>query len=201
MENVLRKYHIDIINENKVLLVEARLVGNLLEIINIRSSISSFSQDERCLLYRKDITGFFQKTICLTEKGFFKLICLSRKPTAVKIATELGLYVKHKYVVPEISFVNNIKRAFNSETIICQYRVDKFLIDLYFPEYNLVIEFDEVIHKFNINKDKIRQDYITDKIKSEFIRIGEKDNIFDSINIIRTFINKTMTSRNTLNLT
>ena len=188
MQNALSKYNISIINKNGLLLVEARLVSKLLKLTNIAVSISSFSQDEKCLLNREDSIGRIQETICLTEKGFFKLICSSRKLMAVEIASELGLYVKHKYVVPEISFINNIKKAFFSENIICQYRVDKFFIDLYFPDYNLAIEFDEIKHKFNIEKDKIRQDYITNKLNTKFIRIKEKDNIFESINKIRTSI-------------
>ena len=164
MQNILNKYNINIINQNGILLIEAKSVEKLLKLTNIRTSIVSFVQDEKCLLDRKDNIGRIQKTICLTEKGFFKLICLSRKPIAVEIAHELGLYVKHKYVPAEISFINNIQSAFYGEKMVCQYRVDTFRIDLYFPDYNLAIEFDEIEHKFKTKKIKLDKTTYTIKL-------------------------------------
>jgi very-short-patch-repair endonuclease len=58
---------------------------------------------------------------------------------------------------------------------------------LYIPKYNLCIEFDENQHKYNLENDKKRQKYITEKLKCNFLRINENDNIFDSINKILHF--------------
>ena len=184
MENILKQNNIDVIQENNRLLVECRLVGNLLGLSNINVSIQHFDEDEKCLLNRKDKRNAIQPTMCLTEKGFQKLICSSRKPKAVLIANELGLNISHKYVVPETSFIINIKKAFNGEDIITQFSVEQYNIDLYFPKYNLAIEFDELKHKFTQKQDKLRQDYIILKLNCRFERIKEDDDIFVSINRI-----------------
>lgn len=184
MESILKRFNIEIIKENNQIYVECRLIGNLLELSNIRSSTNSFSSNEKCLLNRKDKQGSFQLTMCFTEKGFLKLICSSRKPTAVLIANELGLNVTHKYVVPETSFIINIKKAFQGEDMITQYPIDKYNIDLYFPKYKLAIEFDELKHKFTQKQDKLRQEYIISKLNCRFERIKENEDIFISINKI-----------------
>ena len=183
MEGILKQYNINTIKENNQILVASKDIGTLLEIVNIRTSIIGYSGDEKCLLYKKT-NGGNQTILCLTEKGFFKLICFSRKSTAVLIANQLGLNVTHKYVVPEISFIINIKQAFLGEIITTQFPVDKYNIDLYFPKYKLAIEFDEFRHKFTQKQDKLRQEYIISKLNCRFERIKEDENIFISINRI-----------------
>lgn len=190
MEIIIKRYNIDIIKENNQIYVEARLIGKLLEMVNINVSISSFSTEEKCLLYRKDKQGHIQKTSCLTEKGFKKIICSSRKPMAVLIANELGLNVTHKYVVPETSFIISIKKAFDGEDMITQYAIDQYNIDLYFPKYKLAIEFDELKHNYKQKQDKLRQEYIISKLNCRFERIKEDDDIFIGINKIFTIIKK-----------
>jgi very-short-patch-repair endonuclease len=193
MEKTLKRYNIEIIKEHNQLFVECKLLENLLELSNIHVSINAFSPDEKCSLKRKDISGRFQQMIYLTEKGFLKLICSSRKPKAVLIANELNLNVTHKYVVPETTFIMNIKQAFEGENMITQYQVDKYNIDLYFPKYKLAIEFDEFKHKFTQKQDKLRQDYIISKLNCRFERIKEGENIFISINrIFKIIINKSL---------
>ena len=105
MDTILQRHNIDIIKKNDNLYVECRLLGSLLGLSNILVSINSFSSDEKTLLNRRDSSCRMQKTSCLTEKGFKKLLCCSRKPMAVLIATELGLDINHKYVAPETSFL------------------------------------------------------------------------------------------------
>lgn len=101
MEGILKRYNIEIIKQNNQIYVESNILATFLEMGNIRSSVIVYSSDEKCLLNKKDKRGCIQKTSCLTEKGFKKFICSSRKPKAVLIANELGLNVTHKYVVPE----------------------------------------------------------------------------------------------------
>jgi prophage antirepressor-like protein len=62
-------------------LFHAKQLGNLLEIINIRNSISDFTDDER-VVHKCDTLGGIQKTIFLTEIGLYKLLGRSRKPIA-----------------------------------------------------------------------------------------------------------------------
>lgn len=187
MQNIMNKYNIDVIEKNGVLLTPAKNIGKLLNLSDIKSSMRGFLDDERCILKVQTNSGI-QPKIHLTEKGFLKLICLSRKPISIEIAKELGLYVTYKCVPLEISFLNNIKLAFYGENMIFQYKVHSFLIDLYFSDYNLAVEYDENSHKFNTKKDTVREEYICSVINCSFIRIKEDDNIFESINKIRLFL-------------
>lgn len=187
MERILKQHKIDIINKDNKIYVEADKFGKLLEMSNIKTSTTNFLNDELCLLYI-ETKGGIQKKRCLTEKGFKKFICSSRKPMAVLIANELGLNISHKYIVPETSFIINIKKAFDGEDMITQYSVDQYKIDLYFTKYKLAIEFDELRHKFTQKEDKLRQEYIISKLNCKFERIKEDDDIFISINRIFKFI-------------
>lgn len=187
MERILKRHKIDIINKDNKIYVEEDKFGKLLEMSNIKTSTTNFLNDELCLLYI-ETKGGIQKKRCLTEKGFKKFICSSRKPIAVLIANELGLNISHKYIVPETSFIIMIKKAFDGEDMITQYLVDQYKIDLYFTKYKLAIEFDELRHNFTQKEDKLRQEYIISKLNCRFERIKEDDDIFISINRIFKFI-------------
>ncbi|NMB18431.1 MAG: DUF559 domain-containing protein [Erysipelothrix sp.] len=54
-----------------------------------------------------------------------------------------------------------------------QYKVDKYIVDFYIPQLELVIEYDEKHHKKQIKDDKIRQEYIEEKLGVQFIRVNE----------------------------
>jgi|SRR5690625_1283233 len=54
-----------------------------------------------------------------------------------------------------------------------QYKVDNYIVDFYIPQLELVIEYDEKHHKKQIKDDKIRQEYIEEKLGVQFIRVNE----------------------------
>lgn len=60
-------------------LFNAKQIGNILEIINIRDSISDFADDEK-IIDLTDTPSGIQKTLFLTEIGLYKLLGRSRKP-------------------------------------------------------------------------------------------------------------------------
>ena len=143
MEEIFKENNIQLSKYNDILYIESGVIGKFLELTNIRTSIAKYNDDEKFYLYLKDKCGIIQKTSCLTEKGIKKLLCLSRKPKAILIANKLGINIDHKYVPSEITFILNIKQAFDGELILTQYPVDKYKVDLYFPKFNIAIEFDE----------------------------------------------------------
>lgn len=51
--------------------------------------------------------------------------------------------------------------------------MDKYIVDFYIPQLELVIEYDEKHHKKQIKDDKIRQEYIEEKLGVQFIRVNE----------------------------
>lgn len=58
-----------------------------------------------------------------------------------------------------------------------QYPVYNYRIDFYLPEYNLAIEYDELRHKSQVDKDKVRQFQIEAKLNCTFLRIEEGQEI------------------------
>lgn len=83
--------------------------------------------------------------------------------------------------------------------MIEQYPVDLYRIDIYIPEINLAIEYDEDRHKRQEKEDKERQEYIISVLKCTFMRIPEKYDIFDVIHkIFNIYRKKIKDSRNFL---
>lgn len=76
-----KEHNITIIWDNGKPLFRASEIGNILEIKNIRSTISDFDDDERCvdIIYT---TFGPRENIFLTECGLYKLLMISRKPIA-----------------------------------------------------------------------------------------------------------------------
>lgn len=187
-----KDFNVKILTEEKdnkkiYYLFKAADIGKVLGIKNMRSSIQDFNNEESIIRNTYTIGGN-QKTLFLTEKGIKRLICSSRKVEAVKFAIKLGINVNYKYVASEISFIIAIKKAFKGEDIQLQYPIDKYRLDLYFPEYKLAIEFDENSHRYRNPQDLARERFIKEKINCNFIRIKEKSDIFDNINEIYNYI-------------
>ena len=94
----------------------------------------------------------------------------------------------------EQTIINSIKNIFEGENIQTQYSVLGYRIDLYFHEYKLAIEVDELGHtNRNINNEIERQKALEKELNCVFIRINpdEKDfNIFKEINKIHRHIKK-----------
>ena len=94
----------------------------------------------------------------------------------------------------EQTIINSIKDTFEGENIQTQYSVLGYRIDLYFHEYKLAIEVDELGHtNRNINNEIERQKALEKELICIFIRINpdEKDfHIFKEISKIHRHIKK-----------
>ena len=90
--------------------------------------------------------------------------------------------------------LQSIKDAFEGENMQTQYSVLGYKIDLYFHEYKLAIEVDELGHNDrNIDYEIQRQKAIEKELGCVFIRINpdeENFNIFKTINEIYRHIKK-----------
>ena len=94
----------------------------------------------------------------------------------------------------EQTIINSIKDTFEGENIQTQYSVLGYRIGLYFHEYKLANEVDELGDtNRNINNEIERQKALEKELNCIFIRINpdEKDfNIFKEINKIHRLIKK-----------
>ena len=90
--------------------------------------------------------------------------------------------------------LESIKDAIERENMQTQYSVLGYKIDLYFHEYKLAIEVDELGHNDrNIDYEIQRQKAIEKELGCVFIRINpdeENFNIFKAINEIYRYIKK-----------
>jgi very-short-patch-repair endonuclease len=158
-------------------LIRASDVGLVLDITKIRNTIQDYDITEKVELI-VETAGGPQKVTFLTSRGIKKVICKSRKPKAIKFAKMINLNIYDTFYIPfEISFVNFLQKIYSSEKLIHQYTIGKYKIDLYLPDYNLVIECDEHFHIFQKEEDIKREKYIKDKLNCTFIRfIQSKSN-------------------------
>ena len=94
----------------------------------------------------------------------------------------------------EQTVINSIKDAFEGENMQTQYSVLGYRIDLYFHEYKLAIEVDELGHNDrNIDYEIQRQRALEKKLDCVFIRINpdvQDLNICKEINKMHRHINQ-----------
>ena len=123
-----------------------------------------------------------------------KIIMDCRTDKSCSLKKNLGFKLHDVIDTKEQTIINSIKSAFEGENIQTQYRVLGYRIDLYFHEYKLAIEVDELGHADrNINNEIERQKALEKEINCVFIRINphEKDfNIFKEISKIHKHIKK-----------
>ena len=81
---------------------------------------------------------------------------LDKKDQRQNSRTLLGFKENEVYERKKYSIVKRIKKIFKKQTIIGQYRVEKYFIDLFFPVRILGIEIDEngLLDRLEIKKQK-----------------------------------------------
>ena len=118
--------------------------------------------------------------------------CRTDEPCSLK--RNLGFNLHDVINAKKQTILRSIKNAFEGEDMQTQYTVIGYRIDLYFHEYKLAIEVDELGHtNRNINNEIERQKALEKELNCVFIRINpdEKDfNIFKEINKIHRHIKK-----------
>lgn len=186
-------YEIKIVNIDDKTFYRASDISSILMIKNIHSSIVNVKSSEKFLLKSKT-KGGKQSVLYLSNDAIKQIVSKSRSALAPKLAKALGFDILNTYVYStESDTIEKIMESFKGEKMITQYVVGNYKIDLYFPDYKLAIECDEIYHQKNIvsTKDTHRQEYIENKLNCKFIRFApsNKDfNIFQIINQIYTHI-------------
>ena len=170
-------------------------IGYILKLENVRGSIIKYDSTEKhYIVCDSSISkGKNRQTyVHLSHKGLEKLLFSSRSDEVIKLVELMGIQSVRKWFPSiENDTMLNIIEAFKCENIKRQYVCDKYRIDLYFIDYNIAVECDELQHNVKINKqhDLLREDFIKRKLKCEFIRFKpyEKDfNIFELIGKIHS---------------
>lgn len=149
------------------------------------------------------------KNVYLLSESGYRILCniFEDATISIKVLTEYfdsstGVVIfaeKRK----EILFRKEVDKIFDGLCTVCtQYNVDGYKIDLYIPELNVAIEFDENAHSNRTKEDKERQIYIEDKLACKFIRIKETEDYASAVNVIlkTLFGERGMTERDILKL-
>lgn len=166
--------------------------GLLLNIRNMRSSCINID-DEFKTSFICMTKGDLQSCNFLNKEGVIHLLQRSRSLKARLAAKEFGVVNHVRFANAEAHFLEQIWSVFQCESMIHQYSVKGkygvYKIDLYFPQYNLAIECDELAHsrvKNQIN-DKVREEDIKTSIGCTFIRFSpSKEASFDILCTIRS---------------
>ena len=132
-------------------------IGKIVRIKNIREN-TLLCNDK---ISSKTITnGGIQDLTYITYIGLLKILTKSRKKSSYEFANAIGIDIKSiSFACIEASSIEHIFTTFKGEEIIEQYKIDNYIIDLYFPKYKLAIECDEKGHNILTNKlkDVIRE--------------------------------------------
>ena len=188
-EKIQQYYKCHIIHNDSAPYILFKLVdiGSILNMKNI--NVLKFSEDESQIIKVKTITGNHPAKF-ITIFGLYKLVSRSRKQEVIDFCNTIGIDQHlNFYCKIETETLYNIRKCFRDEEMISQYKVNKYFIDLYFPEYKLAIECDETQHNVITNKlkDIEREIIIKNNLDCTFIRYKpfDKDfNVFDVINQI-----------------
>jgi very-short-patch-repair endonuclease len=90
------------------------------------------------------------KTILLTRDGVIEILLKTRKlitPDVELLLKQFGIKTTNrKCLTKEQNTLSDISKIFKIEKIETQYPVGKYFLDMYFPEYKLIVECDELGH-------------------------------------------------------
>lgn len=166
-------------------------VGRLLQITNIRSTARC---DDK-ILVKCDTNGGKQLKSFINYNVLCKLLVKSRKPAVIDVCHTINFDINSKvYTCIEADTIKSIMEAFHGEQIKTQHRIGKYMVDLYFPDYNIIVECDEIHHKSFIQNDVDRENEIKKLCEGcVFIRYEPQSlgfNIFRVINRIYNTIRR-----------
>jgi hypothetical protein len=182
-------FNIIISDEEPYTLYSANDLAKKLNMTSIRSIIRNYDATEKYKV-NSHTNGGNQDLIFITYNGLLKLLTKSRKPNVIDFCKICNIDLTlHKFICIEADTIKCILDAYHGKTMILQYRIDNYIIDLYFPEYKLAIECYE--NHCDIIGDTEREEFIKNKLDCKFIRYKPyaKDfNIFKVINQINRSI-------------
>jgi len=189
-KDLLENYKIEIIfNEEKpYTLYKLSDIAKIFKISHISHITSQIKNSEKNYL-KINTKGGPQNVVFINYNTFLKFISRTRKPELINFCNKLSINL-YNNIFPciESETTNYIIKSFETEEILTQYKVDKYILDIYFPEYLLIVECDENHH----NNNYIKKNDLKLLIKScFFIRYSpfEKNfNIFKLINEIYSYI-------------
>ena len=125
-----------------------------------------------------------QNTIYINRHGVMSLILKSKLPKSVAVAEKCGVHINHKYLRKETEIILSIQEFLTTLNISFEFQktISSYRIDLYIPEYKIVIEIDEEGHKDRCVKyERKREQIIQDKLECSFLRFNPDAKTFSLV--------------------
>ena len=127
-----------------------------------------------------------KKHTLLNENAVKRILCKSRKPASIKLAKEMGIDVYNsKFECVESETLRAIKKTFKGVKMIEQFAIGNYLIDLYFPDFKIAVECDEMGHcDRNVKYEEKRQCEIESQLNCKFVRYNPHSSDFNLFTLI-----------------
>ena len=138
------------------------------------------------------------RVILITRDGAIELLIKTRKrltPDVLHIFKEFGIdTTNRKCLTKEQQTLSAIANAFKTEKIEDQFKVGSYYLDMYFPEYKIVVECDENGHADRKPyKERERMDYVNKEFDiddTHWMRYNPDEHDFDISKIIGRIYNR-----------
>lgn len=163
------KRGIDVINIKENNLVRDLIESGFLSQPQVNASDSIYLLSEK---------GYMILNQIVEESSIAKKVLVEYFKSDIK---EFALIANRKEIMFKLSVEEVLEDICN---VLSQYYVKGYFIDIYLPEYNLAIEFDEEYHKNQQKEDLIRQDEIEEELGCKFIRVSEDEKLEIGLNKI-----------------
>jgi transposase-like protein/very-short-patch-repair endonuclease len=132
------------------------------------------------------------KTILITRDGAIEILIKTRKrisPDVLYILKKFNIdTTNRKCLTKEQQTLTSIANTFKTEKFEDQYKIGKYYLDLYFPEYKIVVECDENGHADRKpENERERMDFVNKKLDiddSNWIRFNPDEHDFDMSKVI-----------------
>lgn len=161
-------------------LLDLKIIDNINQLLQIGYSKQSISNSKH--IY------------CLSEKGYIKYFSLIRNKNDNIFKDVVTKYFKNNnenvygfIQNKEIRFRNQLSTILNKFNVKClfQYIVQQYRIDIYLPEFNIAIEYDENKHKYyTYEEQELREQNIKDVLGCKFIRVTDEYSIDEAVSIV-----------------
>lgn len=190
------KEKVEVIELEGKILFNARDVGKILDISNVRHPICKMNNEQVILLKNSMVQNLHFRKLAnrgenfLTKDGIYKLISVSNKMT-YKRKVELLNFFKIEKTAPlferkECLFIQQLEEFLSEYNLegVKQYSILNYKIDYYIPQLKLAIEYDENNHdKYSYKAQEGRQKQIEKELGCKFVRLS--DNCSDLKNIAK----------------
>jgi len=177
----------------------AKEIANILEYSQTNAMLKRLDNDEKANHpVWHDKTNQKRTQTIINKKGILRAIQFTRKITECKKHLLLNkIFPNEKNIIlsstKESEFFHILEKTLEPFNIYGkkQYTIDNYRIDFYIEDKKIAVEFDENNHKYYDKKsEKIRNNYIKQKLNCKFIRINdENSNLWNCGYVIKSIFN------------